>query len=696
MADTSESRSTPTLRPSVAPYPDLPLETWMAVALGYLSAFFMALMYWNFRRDGPLFRLFQEFYLTNSDQERLLSYFLPILAIPILLVHVGAFFLKKWGDGRQTHWQWAGVLSLALWPGLLTAIGLCGAWYKFDWPNFYFPLICVFAPLYGLSLGNLVWRFMDLGFINSTLSEIDTKKYLRIAFGLTGLFIFFYVGWFSYLTVIRHWAFWTCIHDYSLYDQILWNTVNGRPWECGLFNSEFMGYHLHDFGNQFFAEHFIPTFGLAIPIYWLFPYQETVGIVQTIFLGLAALPVFLIALKKLRSPLLGFLFAALFLTHPIVQQTNIKDVHADAFGPIFLLAAMACYLYGYKVLYFGMLLLALGAKEEYSVNVAAMGLFIFFGEKDRKLGILTTVLGMAWYVSVVGFIIPWFRGGEPIRHMYRYSNLLPPGSYDSIHDITTGDVLKSMITNPVFVAKDVITWNRIFSFLMLLAPFGMFILWARWVWLWILPVAAIPLLIGWDYQHSLGGWYGIPIIAAATVGSIYGAARFLRAGLEPNQPLPVPRLAAGALALAIPFGFLWYEMGFWPGGQRHEPEYFQRRPHHDLAFKFFEEIPDDAIVSAQIELGAQIAYRRFIYMYPEIDDASYIMLDTRAGPWPLDPEGEVWRGGVRDLLTNGEWGLILPYEDGYLLFKRGHSTEYNQDALKNLNFEHYRENPLGI
>jgi hypothetical protein len=76
-------------------------------------------------------------------------------------------------------------------------------------------------------------------------------------------------------------------------------------------------------------------------------------------------------------------------------------------------------------------------------------------------------------------------------------------------------------------------------------------------------------------------------------------------------------------------------------------------------------------------------------MFPTMLDAEWVFLDTRAMYWPIGDVQE-FEDRINDLLTNGEWGLVKPYEDGFLLFRKGHSTELNSTAFSNLDFKPYR------
>ncbi len=674
-----------------------------AIIFGNAAAVILGLGYWNFRASNAVIRFVADFGPRQRDFEHLLSYGLPVIAVMMALLHGLPWWAAKRGlvpSRREGLVQ----LSRCLWPAIFMAVVLVFASFVYLFQEVRWLL---WAPFVGLSLGMMawqvgLWRERELPATEPLAPRQEDEEeqqaeeqprwhrpYLYWMSGAVAGIVAIYTAWFGYLVTMRHFSIGTALHDFGIYDQLMYNTIQGRWFEAAMFNMDRIGYHLRDFDNHFFAEHFIPTFWIVTPFYWLFPHPVTVLMAQTVLLALAAVPVYLIALNKLRSPLLGVLFAGLFLMHPLIQQTNIKDIHIDSFAPVFLLGAFAAYLYKRMILFWVLTVLALGVKEEISVNVAAMGAFIFMGERDRKIGAVTFALGAAWFLIVIGWVMPYFRDGLPVRQIDRYGHLIPPDQRDPDAVLTKGMVLKAMLTNPGHLLGVMGDQLRIRGAFILLSPFALLGLWGRWAWLWILPMLAAAMLSGLFMQYEMIHHYGVTIVPAVTVASIYGAWWLLRRDLDPKAILPLPRVAGGAAILLFMFAITWYEHGFTPGGKRYDPIDYRILPHNQLAYDYLAEIPDDAAVSAQLELGGQLTQRRYIYCWPEVLDAEYIFLDTRGFSWPVN-DREEFQEMVEELLHSEEWGLKLPYEDGYLLFKKGHPTDLNMDAYLRLDFSRYR------
>jgi uncharacterized membrane protein len=635
-----------------------------------------------------MFRLLGEEPLAKKDVPSLLEAF-AVLVLPfLLLLHGGAWLARRRG-AVNSRTEATAKLCQVLWPLLfsITAV-IVGVLRPTD--RGVLLEISGVAPI-ALAVGLVLWQLFEwMPNLLRLPSEPNDARLALLRYGSpTAAFILFCCVWFSYLTVMRHASFGSCSHDFSIYDQLLWNAYNGYWFEVGMLNDTRILYDLAAHGNNYNAEHFSPGFFIVYPLFLLIPSTYTLIAFHAIMGVLGAVPTFFIALKKLVSPTLAALFSIAYLVHPCTEQAIIKDIHVDTFAPVFILAAYAFYLYGQRILFFACLLMALSMKEEISLGIMGMGLFLFFGERDRKIGAATFALGAAWLVAVVGFIMPAFREGDAVRHLYRFSEIVPKEWGIDMNDITKADILKAMIFHPHLWIATLLDGGRIQGFLLLLAPYGMLALFGRWAWLWLAPPLGIAMLSWFTIQFTMEQQYGTPHLSALTVASILGAAWLLRRDLPESEPLPRPRLGAGVGLLGMAIIIFWSQWAAFPFGGRYRAEDYRILPHNEIGYRFLEAIPQDAVVTASIELAPHLTPRRFFYMFPTMLDAEWVFLDTRAMYWPIGDVQE-FEDRINDLLTNGEWGLVKPYEDGFLLFRKGHSTELNSTAISNLDFKPYR------
>jgi len=220
------------------------------------------------------------------------------------------------------------------------------------------------------------------------------------------LCIVFYVVVFSILTILRHYAFKTQAWDLGIFTQSFWTTLNGK----GLF------YHtceliIHPSGS-FFGVHFSPVLFLILPLYWLLPTSETLLVLQSLVLALAAIPICKLAKENLGGKFYGLVFAIAYLVYPATQTVNLYDFHVQAFLPLFL--AFTIY-YVFKeswAKYFLFMFLALMVEEHAAQVFFFVGIYIAWkyrvsivsAARTRKylepkllISIVTIMISIIWY-----------------------------------------------------------------------------------------------------------------------------------------------------------------------------------------------------------------------------------------------------------------------------------------------------------
>src|SRR6266542_1249975 len=112
----------------------------------------------------------------------------------------------------------------------------------------------------------------------------------RVAIAL----VVFYALVFGALSLIRHWSFHSTGLDLGVFDQVVWNTSQGRFMESTLSLDRCVP-------HSFLGDHFSPVLLALVPLYWIAPHPETLLVAQTVALALGAWPVYLLA-KRLLPP----------------------------------------------------------------------------------------------------------------------------------------------------------------------------------------------------------------------------------------------------------------------------------------------------------------------------------------------------------------------------------------------------------
>lgn len=216
-----------------------------------------------------------------------------------------------------------------------------------------------------------------------------------------GILIAFYIGIFSYLSIKRYQTLNSHYYDLGIMNQVVYNTSQGRILEM-------TDQQLKKNLNRL-AIHFDPILIVFVPLYKIYQGPEVLLVVQTVVLALGALAIFLISQEIVGKKQISLLFSLSYLCYFPIQRTNLFDFHAVTLASTFLLFAIYFNLIKKNIWSFVFILLALLTKEHVGLIVFLFGLYQIFFRKERKFGLIIAALGIIFFVSIIYFIIPFFR-----------------------------------------------------------------------------------------------------------------------------------------------------------------------------------------------------------------------------------------------------------------------------------------------
>jgi uncharacterized membrane protein len=404
------------------------------------------------------------------------------------------------------------------------------------------------------------------------------------------------------LCILRHTTYHSFGPDLGLFDQIFWNTTQGRAWESTMSQAQ-------PVPHSYFNDHFSPVYVLLMPFYLLFPQPETLLVLQTLALALGALPIYLLARDKFVPGLARVAWVAVYFLFLPVAFINLFDFHELAFAVL----PLGLALYFLERRQPGWFLLSLLAaflvKEELPLVGLGFGVYILLQKRDLKLGLGVLALSGLAFFAIVRVIIPAFRGGTPYAYFTaRYAQL--------------GDspqaILRTVLTNPRKLADTLFQVQKFKFLLGIFGPvLGLTILSGFGVLL-VLPTLAILLLSNYAPQSSFTSHYAAPLIALVLGTSILGLAR-----LPPRLHAP---LSTAVLASSLVFSFLFGDLPF----SRHfDPRMFEAEPRYAAFVGNLDRIPPDASVAAENNLTPHLSHRRYIYNleFEGPSNAEYLALD---------------------------------------------------------------------
>jgi uncharacterized membrane protein len=426
-----------------------------------------------------------------------------------------------------------------------------------------------------------------------------------VAVGLAAAYFLVYAT----LSVLRHQSYHSFGFDLGLFDQIFWNTTQGRSLESTMSQASAIPHSL-------LGDHFSPIFLLLVPFYAAFPHPEALLIIQTFALALAAWPIYLLARLKLPQSFPVVWVAAYFLFVP-VAFINLYDFHevALAVAPI----GFALYFLerGQRVWFLVCLLITFLVKEEMPLIGAGFGAYALLGKRDWKLGLGVLAGSVLAFVAVVQVVIPYFSSSRA----YPYIGL----RYTQVGGSPLG-ILHTAATDPLRIARALLQPKKIYFTIAIFGPvLGLSAL-AGWASLLLLPTLGYLLLSNYDPQYSFTSQYSAPLIPLVLGTSILAVAH-LRGSVQ--KPLTLAVLASSVL-------FSW-AYGDMPFSRKFDPSLFQTDSRYAAFVPELDRIPPDARVSAENGFASHLSERRYIYEYgfQGTQDAQWVVLDYKGVGYDL-------------------------------------------------------------
>ncbi len=215
-----------------------------------------------------------------------------------------------------------------------------------------------------------------------------------------------YILFFSWYSILKMNTF-QMNHDLGIFSQALWSTIfEGKFFFNSLENTINNGVTSH------FGVHTSPILAVLTPIYAVFPGAQTLLVVQTILLGLGAVPVYITA-KKYIGDAGAVVLSLLYFLYPALHGVNLTDFHEIAFLPLLLgFFAYAC-IFKKNILIFILGLLCLMIKEDVAVIILCASAYgIYLNSKEDRNSFRTYlslfIISAIWVISAFFVIMPAF------------------------------------------------------------------------------------------------------------------------------------------------------------------------------------------------------------------------------------------------------------------------------------------------
>ncbi len=464
----------------------------------------------------------------------------------------------------------------------------------------------------------------------------DSRIKLWSRWGALALAIIF-TSVFLWLVSRQYLTFQVQAPDVDQFDQAIWNTLRGRFLFTSITNNSILEYH------------FSPYLAILSPLLLIWEDVRILFLAQIISIAVTGLILYKIVEDK--YPIVAVLFLLAFYLNASLHQIGLLELRRVTLAMPFVALALYGLIKDKRWLMVAGIILTLMVKEDLGLIVAAIGLYLLIFKRDWKWGLPIAILGTAWSLSMVLWIIPSLRGSD-------YNQI----GYFSGWGGTPEDIAKNMVTDPVRVLQVMFDEKGLDGLWQTFLPLGILLPFLAADLLVIgLPLLFLMLLSSEPEMHALQRWYLAPVLpvlfAAVAVAIIRIPRRYVK------------WLIAGLLGTTI-ISYILYSPA--PLGGNYQPHLYQITERQLQAWEVISEIPEDAKVAAQVAFIASLAHREHIYLYPWFaigkDNIDYFVLGRDFRAYPYQMEEIIWE--INNLVADPE--MVIEMEvDGIYLIRQG-------------------------
>jgi uncharacterized membrane protein len=433
----------------------------------------------------------------------------------------------------------------------------------------------------------------------------------------------------------RHDVFESNAYDLAFFDQIIWNTAHGR-W----FQTSFTTYN-------FLGQHFDPILLLFALAYRFGAGVKLLLLMQTIFVGAAALPLFYAVRRGTGSGATALAASIAFLLSPQLHRALDFDFHPELMGFFFVFLALYYVVAGRPVATIVAVLPLLLLKEDMPLIVGGVGVLLF--ERGfRRHGLALFVAAAWWAVAVVLVFMPWIRGGSGDL-AGRYGYLVANSTWWSV----VPDVVRRSTQQLWLAPVDALMrLGASTGFVGLLNPLALLV---------AAPAYLLAALSDHNQQSRLELHYVTATLALVWVAVALGLQRLSKWGRRRSRSLAVPAASILVLASSASTFFLWSP--YWPRAQHYAPS----AAHRAVIDSALALVPAGVPVSAQNTLLPHLSERKEVFEFPNLDDAEYVVVDPS-----LPVTGQSSDGGYSRVIEElpGRGFVLIFDSDGVRVFRR--------------------------
>jgi uncharacterized membrane protein len=360
-------------------------------------------------------------------------------------------------------------------------------------------------------------------------------------------------------------------------------------------------------GRNLFGDHTSFILLLAVPLYWIWPHPQTLLVLQACLIAAAAIPVYLLALRRSADAVVATALAAAFLLNPALQNGNLEQFHPEAFLVLAIALALYAAVFWKPRLLVAGVVLSLLVKEDTAVLIVPLGIWVLI-RRNRRWGAGIIAAAVAYMAFAYYVVIDSLLGTVSF-----YANRIPFGGIDGL--------VSTPFAHPVEFWRYTRSGGRLFYMWQMTIAFGFGFIWAPELAAIVVLSLAENVFSDFPYMHQILYHYSLPLVSVLAMGTAF-AVTSLRTEFK--------RYAAAMLvvACAATTCYLW---GLAPWSKHTYPHWAPNSPQVAATTAVLKEVPPNAVISAYYAYVPHLDHRTRIYQWPTPFRATYWGLYTQEG-----------------------------------------------------------------
>jgi uncharacterized membrane protein len=499
------------------------------------------------------------------------------------------------------------------------------------------------------------------------------RHFLKPNFLLYFILIFFGLIFFT-IVIKNHYFFRTYAFDYGSYNFAFWDYSHFQISKC----PNYYGANL-----IFLQDHFSFTLMYLVPLYWILNWltgSYTLLIINIVIILASGWFLYKLILSKTDDVWLGLAALIQYFTlqgrySAFASDCNLAIISA-CMVPIFLYAFESKKYVIASIIY----TLALFSRE----NMSLWFIFIFFilliwhrkEHKTIRILFLYILISIIYFILLFKLFIPLIEAPDKKYGLFNFS-CLGKDPFESLlfiikHPLDTLSLLfRNQSNEPYFNdVKSEFYWVYFIS--------GGFIIFYRPQYLiWFVPLIAFKMFNDVPVRWGIETYYSIEVVTILPITIFVIVHEFKNKVLRYYISLIICILTISVTIVK-----------FMPEHRKYgcdiekEFVFINKSFQSDLNIKeihgYLKLIPEKAKVSASTFFLPHLAQRQFIYYFPDVNDAEYIVAVQTNGFYLMT--GEQYSKEINKYLYCSDWNIIAENYP-FIMFKKEHNKKLNKNSF---------------